>query len=201
MLQTKNPSLKSLALTLFDIDAVQIGKFRLHSGKQSRIYFDLRVLVSHPAALRDVTAVYRQRLETLQFDLLAATPMAGLPIGTALCLDMDRPMIYPRKTAKSYGTGKAIEGHWRVGQTAVIVDDLITSGDSIIQTISSLKTVGLRVNDAVVLIDRNQGGSDMLRQEGYNLHAIIPVDYLLDVLQAEDRISSKKYNKVLKSLQ
>lgn len=200
MLQTQIPSLKSLVLTLFDIDAVQIGKFRLHSGKQSRIYFDLRVLVSHPAALRDATAVYRQRLETLQFDLIAATPMAGLPIGTALCLDMDRPMIYPRKTAKSYGMGKAIEGHWKVGQTAVIVDDLITSGDSIVQTISSLKAAGLRVNDAVVLIDRNQGGADMLRQEGYNLHGIISVDYLLDVLQSEDRISSKKYNKVLKSL-
>jgi uridine monophosphate synthetase len=146
--------LDSLALTLFDIGAVRFGHFALHSGRVSPIYIDLRLLASFPGALRQAASAYRQKLETLTFDLLAATPLAGLPIGTAISLDMDVPLIYPRQTPKSYGTGKRIEGVWQTGQKAVIVDDLITSGDSLLQGIASLKAAGLQVTDAVVLIDR-----------------------------------------------
>ena len=192
--------LETLALTLYDIGAVQYGKFRLHSGKKSRIYLDLRVLASYPAALREVAAAYRTVLEWIEFDVLAATPLAGLPIGTAIALDMDRPLIYPRKTAKSYGTGKAIEGVYGVGDTAVVIDDLVTSGDSVVSTISALKAAGLRVTDAVVLIDREQGGADFLRAEGYRLHSIISLPYLLTVLVEQDRLSIKQYDKIIESL-
>ena len=189
-----------MALTLYDIDAIQFGKFKLHSGEKSRIYLDLRVLVSFPEALQKVATAYRSVLEWMDFDVIASTPLAGLPIGTAIALDMNRPMIYPRKTAKSYGTGKAIEGVYAVGDTAVVVDDLVTSGDSIIQTISALKAAGLRVSDAVVLIDREQGGVKNLRDEGYKLHAIMSLPYLLSVLYEHERVSEKKYQKTLKSL-
>ncbi|MFQ5398313.1 MAG: orotate phosphoribosyltransferase [Anaerolineae bacterium] len=192
--------LTALALTLFDIGAVQLGKFRLHSGRKSRIYLDLRVLVSYPDALRQVTAAYRTVLESLQFDILAATPLAGLPLGTAIALDMNRPLIYPRKTAKSYGTGKSIEGRWEVGQTAVVVDDLVTSGDSILQAIIPLKVAGLRVQDAVVLIDREQGGARALQEEGYNLHAVITLSWLLDILEEQGRITARQHAKVRESL-
>lgn len=191
---------EALALLLHDIEAVQFGKFKLHSGKKSRIYLDLRVLVSYPEALRQVTAAYRELLDGLSYDLLAATPLAGLPIGTALCLDTNKPLIYPRKTAKSYGTGKSIEGRWEVGQMAVVVDDLITSGDSILETIASLKAAGLQVRDAVVLIDREQGGADALLAEGYRCHAVMTLRHLLTILQEYERITAKQHAKVLKSL-
>ena len=194
------PLLEQFALTLFDIGAVQLGKFKLHSGRKSRIYLDLRVLVSHPAALRQAVAVYRMVLDQLSFDLLAATPLAGLPLGTALCLELDKPLIYPRKTAKSYGTGKEIEGVWQVGQTAVVIDDLVTSGDSILQAIVALKASGLQVNDAVVLIDREQGGIATLEEHGYNLHAAVKVSRILSILEAHQRISGKERDKILKSL-
>jgi len=190
----------ALALTLHDIGAIQFGRFRLHSGRESRIYVDLRVLVSYPAALRAATAAYRTVLDGLPFDLLAATPLAGLPIGTALCLDMDRPLIYPRKTAKSYGTGKNIEGRYAIGQTVVVVDDLITSGDSILETIAAVKAVGLKVHDAVVLIDREQGGREMLVEQGYRLHAVTTLRRLLDSLHEQDRISRSQLDEVLASL-
>lgn len=193
--------LESLALTLFDIGAVQLGKFKLHSGKKSRIYLDLRVLVSYPDALRLVTSAYCDLVASLEYDLIAATPLAGLPLGTALALQIDKPMIYPRKTAKSYGTGKSIEGKWEIGQTAVVIDDLITSGDSILQTIAVLKASGLRVQDAIVLIDREQGGSDTLRGEGYNCHSVITLHHLLAILQDHGRITAKQHAKVLKSLE
>ncbi|WP_420631753.1 orotate phosphoribosyltransferase [Candidatus Leptofilum sp.] len=194
------PPLEQLALTLYDIGAVQLGKFKLHSGKKSRIYLDLRLLVSYPAALRQAVAAYRLLLDNLSFDVLAATPLAGLPLGTALCLDMDKPLIYPRKTAKSYGTGKQIEGVWQVGNTAVIIDDLITSGDSLLQAIVALKASGLQVNEAVVLIDREQGGVANMQDHGYKLHAAMSIRRILSILEAHQRITSKERDKVLKSL-
>jgi uridine monophosphate synthetase len=171
--------IEALVLTLHDIGAVQFGRFRLHSGRESRIYIDLRVLVSFPAALRQATEAYAGALASLSYDLLAATPLAGLPIGTALCLALDRPLIYPRKTAKSYGTGKNIEGRWAIGQTVVVIDDLITSGDSVMETIASVKAAGLKVHDAVVLIDREQGGRQMLEQQGYRVHPVMTLRELL----------------------
>lgn len=193
-------SLEALALTLHDIGAVQFGRFRLHSGRESRIYIDLRVLVSFPDALRQATDAYRTLLDELPFDLLVATPLAGLPIGTALCLAMDKPLIYPRKTAKSYGTGKQIEGRYAVGQTAVVVDDLITSGDSILETIATIKAAGLKVGDAAVLIDREQSGRQTLEAEGYRLHAVARLTDLLGILLEHDRLDHNQYDEILSSL-
>lgn len=191
---------ETLVLTLHDIGAVQFGRFRLHSGRESRIYIDLRVLVSFPAALRQAAAAYSRLLEPLRYDLLAATPLAGLPIGTALCLDLDKPLIYPRKTAKSYGTGKEIEGRWAIGQTVVVIDDLITSGDSVLETIASVKAAGLKVHDAVVLIDREQGGREMLEAQGYRVQAVLTLRELLEILVLHGRLTAAFRDEVLSSL-
>jgi len=199
-MQLSNDLLEELSLTLFDIGAVQLGKFRLHSGRTSRVYLDLRLLVSFPQALRLATTAYQQILEHLTFDLLAAPPLAGLPIGTSLCLAMDKPLIYPRKTAKSYGTGRSVEGHWQVGETAVIIDDIITTGDSVLQAIVSLKAAGLQLSEAVVLIDTEQGGVAAMQNMGYSAYAAITMTRLLAILESRDRISAKERAKALKFL-
>ena len=192
--------IEELALTLYDVGAVQLGKFKLHSGKTSRIYLDLRVLVSFPYALRMATAAYGRVLKNLKFDLLAAPPLAGLPFGTALCLDLDVPLVYPRKISKTYGTGKEIEGRWKIGQKAVVIDDVITSGDSILQAIVALKAAGLQIKDAVVLVDREQNGVDIMKSHGYKVHSAMTISYLLAILESHERISAKQRAKILKSL-
>lgn len=192
--------LQSLALTLFEIEAVRFGNFALHSGRTSPIYIDLRLLASYPDVLRQAARAYRHLLNTLTFDLLAATPLAGLPIGTALSLDMNLPLIYPRQSAKGHGTGKQIEGKWEQGQTAVVIDDLITSGDSLLQGVVVLEAAGLTVSDAVVLIDREQGGRQTLRSQGYNLHSALTLSNLLTVLEKEERITAQQRAEVLATL-
>jgi len=200
MIHFPEADLEAFALTLYDIQAVRLGQFRLHSGRMSPIYLDLRMLVSFPPALRMATAVYTTLLAKLEYDLLAAAPMAGLPLGTALCLALDQPLIYPRKTAKSYGTGKGIEGAYQIGQTAVVIDDLITSGDSILQAIAALKADGLHVHDAVVLIDRQQGGMENLQSAGYQPHAAMTIRQLLSMLEGNQRITARETAKVLQAL-
>lgn len=200
MIQFPEPDLEQFALSLYEIGAVRLGQFKLHSGRVSPIYLDLRMLVSHPETLRMATAVYTTTLADLEYDLLAAAPMAGLPLGTALCLALNQPLIYPRKTAKSYGTGKGIEGAYQIGETAVIIDDLITSGDSVLQAIAALKAGGLQVNDAVVLIDRQQGGMENLRQAGYQPHAAMTIRQILTILESHQRITARDTARVLQSL-
>jgi orotate phosphoribosyltransferase len=201
MIQGMNPTIaETIAQTLFEIGAVRFGRFVLHSGRVSPIYLDLRLLVSHPEALRQVARAYGEKLEPLAFDRLAATPLAGLPIGTAVALEMDRPLIYPRKQVKGYGTGNEIEGKWQVGETAVVLDDLVTSGDSLLEAITSLKTSGLRVRDAVVLIDREQGGREALQDQGYHLHSVLSLSHLLAILESHDHITARQRANVLKAL-
>jgi uridine monophosphate synthetase len=192
--------MEQLAITLFDIDCVRFGRFKLHSGVISPIYIDLRLLISYPQALREAAQAYVQLLEEMEFDLLAGIPYAALPIGTAISLEMNRPQIFPRKVEKSYGTGRTIEGAWEVGQRVVVIEDLITSGDSILQGIAALKASGLQVTDAVVLIDRQQGGREYLEQQGYNLHAVMTLTQILTVLFDQKRITGRERNRVLSFL-
>lgn len=189
-----------LALRLFDIGAVRFGRFQLHSGKSSPIYIDLRVLVSYPEALRMVAQAYAAILDDLEFDILSAYPYAGLPLGVAISLEMNKPLIYPRKELKSYGTGKNVEGVWSIGQRVVLIEDLITSGKSIIEAFASLKAAGLQVQEAVVLIDRQQGGIQTLAKQGVTVHSIMTMTHMLAHLERHGRIDGSQRSEVLRAL-
>ena len=136
----------------------------------------------------------------MSFDLLAAIPYAGLPIGVAVSLEMDRPLIYPRKMVKEYGTGKQVEGVWHVGQRLAVIEDLITSGASVLQGAAILRAQGLVIEDAVVLIDRQQGGVENLAEAGIRAHAVMSMNHVLSILEDHGRISSKTRRDVLRSL-
>lgn len=188
--------MSQLANHLFDSGCIQFGSFTLKSGLTSPIYIDLRLLVSHPPLLREVARAMEAVARGLTFDRIAAIPYAGLPIGTALALEMDRPLIYPRKEIKAHGTRRAIEGAFEPGETALVVDDLITRGDSKLEAIAPLEAAGLAVRDVLVLIDREQGGTDDLAQRGYRLHAVLRLTEVLDALRASGCITAAQHAEV-----
>ena len=128
---------------------------------------------------------------------LAAIPYAALPIGTAVALELDLPLIYPRKEVKAHGTARQIEGEFRPGDRAVVLDDLITTGGSKLAAIEPLEAAGLEVQDVVVLIDREQGGREELEAAGYRLHAVLRLSEMLDVLVEAGRISVEQRDEVI----
>lgn len=193
-------SLQELANALYDHGCVKFGTFRLKSGIMSPIYIDLRLLVSHPHLLHQVARTLAGMARGLDFDRIAAIPYAALPIGVAMAMELDRPMIYPRGEVKEHGTRRAIEGTFEAGERALLVDDLITRGGSKVETIEILEAADLVVDDVVVLIDREQGGAEDLAQQGYRLHAALKLTDLLDVLHASGRITERQHSDVLSYL-
>jgi orotate phosphoribosyltransferase len=187
----------ALSQRLFDAGCIKFGTFTLKSGLTSPVYIDLRLLASYPALLRKVASAMAASAHALTFDHIAAIPLAGLPIGTALALEMDRPMIYPRPEVKAHGRQRTIEGEFAPGETALVVDDLITRGTSKIEAIKPLEDAGLVVQDVLVLIDREQGGVEDLAQQGYRLHAILKFTDILETLKEAECITPEQHAEVL----
>jgi uridine monophosphate synthetase len=187
-----SPAAAALADRLLDAGCVRFGQFTLKSGLISPIYLDLRQLISDPSLLADASSTYVELLRSLRFDRLAALPYAALPIATAISLRGGWPMIYPRKEAKSYGTGAEIEGGFVAGERAVVIDDLATTGGSKFEAIEKLAAAGLKIADVVVLVDRQSGAAEALAAAGYRLHAVMTLTQMLDHWTLTGRVPAEQ---------
>lgn len=183
---------KQLAVNLYDIGAIKFGEFKLKSGISSPIYIDLRLLASHPETLALVAQEMNNLIEksATTYDILCGVPLTGIPLATAYSLKNNKPMIMCRKEAKEHGTKKMIEGTFLPGQACLLVEDLITSGMSSLETIKHLEETDVKVRDIVVIIDREQGGKKYLEQQGYRLHALFTLSSLMALLVQEQKIDA-----------
>ena len=187
-----NSSQAALADGLLSAGCIKFGNFTLKSGLSSPIYIDLRRIISFPRLLAQIGDAYLPLLRNLTFDRLAGLPYAAIPIATAVSLQGDYPMIYPRKEVKTYGTKAEIEGEFHAGETALVIDDLATTGGSKFEAIERLTAVGLVVKDIVVLVDRQSGAKESLEQAGYSMHALLTITQLLDYWEETGKVEQDK---------
>lgn len=190
--QTTTLLQSELIQQLYEVGCIQFGQFKLASGQQSPIYIDLRRIATSALVLKMAALPYADLLRPLTYDHLAAVPYAALPLGTAVALTTNGSLIYPRKEAKAHGTGQNIEGVFSAGDRVVVLEDLVTSGGSVLKAIEQLEAAGLVVEDVVVLIDREQGGRENLAERGYRLHAALRLTDILDVLHSTGQISAER---------
>jgi uridine monophosphate synthetase len=178
--------------TLFEIGAIKIGAFVLKSGMNSPIYIDLRTIISYPHLMNHVTTGFTFKTQDLKFDLICGVPYTAIPLATALSLRLDRPQVLKRKEAKAHGLKKMIEGVFEPGQSCLLIEDIVTSGSSILETIRGIEEAGLKVTDAICIIDREQGAKENLKKHGYQLHPLFTLSQILENLQHTSKIAKEK---------
>ena len=195
------PALASLADGLLSAGCIKFGSFTLKSGLQSPIYIDLRQVITYPKLLKQIGAAYLPVLKELKFDRIAGLPYAAIPIATAVSLQGNYPMIYPRKEVKTYGTKAEIEGEYHAGETVVVLDDLATTGGSKFEAIEKLTGVGLVVRDVVVLVDSQSGAKESLVQAGYSMYSVLTISELLAHWEENGKVHKDKIGETRKFLE
>jgi len=184
-------------LKLHELGGIKFGEFVLKSQITAPFYIDLRLIVSCPSLLKTVGELMWEQVQDLTFDHLVGVPYTALPIATQMSLSQNIPMLMRRKEAKAYGTKKIIEGLFQPKDRCLIVEDLVTSGASMLETIAPLKELQLDVQDLVVFLDREQGGTKRLQEQGYRLHRAITITQLVEILCSENKISEQTKESVL----
>ncbi|MFZ2314813.1 MAG: orotate phosphoribosyltransferase [Gammaproteobacteria bacterium] len=183
----------SLIKTLYQIGVFQFGEFQLKSGQTSTIYLNLRKIISYPQVLRDIADAMWTYAKDLEFDLICGVPYTALPIATCLSLDHNIPMVMRRKEKKDYGTKQLIEGVFQDNQRCIIIEDVITSGASILETAKDLEAAGLSIKHLIALIDREQGGRKTL-ETNYQLFTVLTVTDILTTLLSTSLATPEEAN-------
>ncbi|OGT44131.1 MAG: orotate phosphoribosyltransferase [Gammaproteobacteria bacterium RIFCSPHIGHO2_12_FULL_37_34] len=180
---------QSLTFTLYQIGAIQFGEFKLKNGQLSSIYIDLRKIISYPDLLRKIAHALWEKISSYPFDFICGVPYTALPIATCISLEQNIPMVMRRKEKKDYGTKQIIEGVFQPGQSCIVIEDIITTGSSLLETARDLEQAGLKVNDVIAFIDREQGGRETLAKH-YTVHSVLSLSVILRALFHSNLLNS-----------
>jgi len=191
-LLNQHPQL-DLILQLYDIGCIMFGNYVQASGATFPYYIDLRKIISNPQIFHQIVSAYAEILKDLNFDRIAGIPYGSLPTATGLSLQLNRPMIFPRKEVKAHGTRRVIEGNFNPGETVVVVDDILISGKSVMEGAEKLKSAGLKVDDIVVFMDHEHGVKDRLKENGYQAHSVLTISEITETLYEAGRINEEQF--------
>ena len=183
-------------LECYKLGIIKFGRFTLKSGIESPFYVDLRPLASDPKILKLLANYLLDMLPLDNFDLICGVPYAALPMATAMSLESYLPLIIKRKEAKQYGTKKILEGIYKPGQNCLLVEDVITSGASLLETIPEIENEGITVSDIVVVLDRQQGGREMLEKKGFRVHSLFTISDVCTILKDEGHLTDDEVERI-----
>ena len=177
---------KQIATFLVDSTALKFGIFKLSSGKESPYYIDLRFLPSFPQYFKLAINAYKDTIEKHigldKFDYFCSIPTSGLVYASTLSYVINKPLVYVRKKIKTHGISKLIDGYLSPGSKVVIIDDVVTTGNSIIDAVEAVTNNGSEVEYTVVLIDRLEGAASMLKKKDIKLISVVNINDIANVL-------------------
>ena len=186
------------------IGALQFGAFKLTSGKISPYYIDLRIVPSFPDAFQKVCNSYvdfiKDEIGVKNFERIAGIPVAGIPFASLIAYNLKKPFLYIRKGVRLHGRQRRIEGILAPGDHVLIIDDLITTGLSLRKAAKAITAEGGVVNNAVVLLDREEGGKEKLEKSGIKLHALLNISGIANKLYEIGTIDEEQLKTILKQI-
>jgi len=180
--------------------SLEFGTFKLASGVLSPYYVDLRLIPSYPEAFQLTIDMYRSVIEpdlVKRVQRLAGVPTAGIAYAAVIALNLGKPLLYVRKEQKEHGREKRVEGLLQPGDKVLVLDDVVTSGKSILAAAETIRAEGGIVDDAVVLLDRQQGAEENLRRKQVKLHAFTTMRHIADKLLKLGTIDERQHKAIL----
>jgi orotate phosphoribosyltransferase len=194
--------MKQVGILLIKNDAIKFGDYILASGKKSPYYIDLRQTISSPITMdwiaNSLTRIILNEIGRSKIDKILGVPTAGVPFATVVSQKLGIPLIYYRQARKEHGVRKKVEGILERNDRVLIIDDLITTGESVIETAEVIRDQGGVVNELVVLLDREQGGQQRLRQARMEPHVLFRISDAMTWLHNVGLIEDKIYETLVK---
>jgi orotate phosphoribosyltransferase len=197
-------TVEEICKVLKKTDAIEFGAYKLSSGRITPYYVDLRVIPSFPDAFQRVSDILlntvKKDLGTNTFDRIAGIPIAGTPFAALLAFRLNKPFLYTRQNLRLRGRERRVEGVLNPGDRVLLVDDLVTTGWSLIKAASAIRTEGGVVSDAFVLLDREEGGQERLTKNGINLHSVLKMEEAARILYELSVIDEEQLDIILKQI-
>ncbi len=192
---------EDLPKILVHTGALKFGVFTLSGGKLSPYYLDLRIVPSFPDAFRTSIELLLNSAKSLPtIDKVGGIPTGGLPWASVLAYSLSKPLVYVRKETRHHGREKMVEGILAPGDKVLLVDDVITTGHNILAALQTLRAEGGVVEQALVLVDREEGGREHLLKEGVTLHSVTRISELAKRLLDMDAISESQFEELTTQL-
>ncbi len=193
-----------LCRILNKIGALKFGAFKLTSGRMSPYYIDLRIVPSFPEAFRRICDLYlriiTEDLGVTIFERIAGIPTAGIPFASLVAYQLKKPFLYIRPRARLHGRERRVEGIMMPGDRILLIDDLITTGRSLRKAAEAIRSEGGVVTDAVVLLDREEGGKERLAKDNITLHYLLKASEAAEKLYEIGAITENQMKTVLRQV-
>jgi len=197
--------MKQVGILLIKNNAIKFGDYILASGKKSPYYIDLRQTISSPISMdwisNSLTRITLNEIGKEKIDRILGVPTAGIPFATVVSQKLAIPLIYYRQARKEHGVRKKIEGILERNDRVLVIDDLITTGESVIEAAEVVRDQGGVVNELVVLLDREQGGKERLRACRIEPHVLFKVSDAMTWLHTVGLIEDKTYDTLKKYIE
>ena len=191
---------KEFSIFLYKNNIIKFGNFTLASGKNSSYYVDLRLLASYPHQFRkmikNLQNLIIEKTGLDSFDSLVSIPTGGLIIASALAIETIKPLIYVRNKPKEHSTSKSIEGKTFSGMRVIMIDDVVTTGGSVLNGIKQLKEMGLTISDVYVVVNRLGGAKKAFDSVGVTLHQLTDIIEITKVLYQEKLVTDEILEKI-----
>lgn len=174
--------MKDIIRNLIVNDCLKRGSFVLKSQQKSDFYFDLRILISYPSILKETSNLLFELIKEcsdieINTTKICGLPYAGIPYANTLSIINNISMVLLRKEIKRYGSKKMVEGEYKKGDSLIIIDDILTTGSSIIEALPHLEE--FKIKHIFIIIDRNEGGKQKLEKLGFKVHSIFTLNDFL----------------------
>lgn len=192
---------EDLIRELVEKGMVRFGTFTLTSGKKSPYYIDLRRMYAYPELSRSVALKLIRLAESLRirFEVVVGIATAGVPLATYIACLSSKPLAYVRKEAKMHGLSRLVEGDV-AGREVLLVDDVATTGSSLLHGVRAIRECGGRVSHALVVIDREEGAEEALKNANVSLHSLVKARDVVSYAIAKNLVPREQLAEVMRYL-